>query len=226
MRGKFYFWLGIYAGLMLIGLIRWSPNQAYNVVTTDFTTGMEFTPFVVPLFISWINFSGFITLIAALFGGVDLVSDEVDKNTLSFLLTKPISRTRIYLTKLLLNVVGLTLIFGLSSGVVLFIDQLQPQRVNLLEALGDMLSVLTAAIIVIFLSGLISVFTRNTLQTIAVAVAILLGVSLSGAFVISKVASLLTPTVEVGVTIGILGAIGLLCGLFWSGLIAFNHKEF
>ena len=57
-------------------------------------------------------------------GGVDLISEEKDKGTISFLLTRPVSRARIYTTKIGLNVIGLASVYGLLTLIVLGLSYL------------------------------------------------------------------------------------------------------
>ncbi|MEI6043681.1 MAG: ABC transporter permease subunit [Chloroflexota bacterium] len=242
MREKAYLWLGIYAGLILLTLIVWSPNERFGPFTLYTVYGnlndLDFISFTIPLFVEWLSFSASVTWIAALFGGADMISDELDKGTLSFLLTKPLSRARIYTTKMLLNVAGLTLMFGLSSGVVFVIDRFQPHPVGLWQAFVWSLLIWVVGVTIILLSGLISVFTRNVLQTIALTVAIPAGFGLMGSIALSVLSSLFIFLAERNIFLPIdmnsnlllvwstPALVILACGFFWGGIVAFKRKEF
>lgn len=58
------------------------------------------------------------TLLAVLYG-MNTVAGEVSGNTMTFLLTRPLSRKAVYLSKVVSGIISLTLIVGVSTGVML-----------------------------------------------------------------------------------------------------------
>lgn len=144
---------------------------------------------VAPLFENWIMYSPFLILGAAVLGGADLISNETDKSTLSFLLTRPLSRVRIYASKIVFSSLALATTYGLSSLVMLAVDAIPRQRnliilvpnergaafvnagqvtsvpVDLLYAFGSILLITLGGIGVLCLTGLVSIFARNIMQT-------------------------------------------------------------
>ncbi len=233
-RFKFYLWAAIYGALVLSLLTFWSPWSRFG----NSWYKLGYPLFIQPVYLDWLNFSSVVIILTALLGGVDMISDELDKGTLSFLLTRPITRRRIYTTKILINLLGLGAIYGLSSAVMLTFDQLQPKSVNLLEGLGLTLVVYAIGAILICLAGLISVFTRNALQTISLTIAIpfslviLVALNLYtilpfiGTFTGTELKFQPNLSAEMSLTLLAIAMIGTIAGLFWSGLVAFSRKEF
>lgn len=150
------------------------------------------------LFGGWLKVMTIITPALTLFGAADIISEEVGKGTLSFLLTRPFSRTRIYITKILLNTGVFLACAILSSLVVLLVDQLprqvlisrwttspcgenaycsgwsggnlEPSRPSdIVPALAALGIILGAAVLLVFGTGLLSILTRSFIQTIITA---------------------------------------------------------
>jgi len=149
------------------------------------------------LFENWILIAqGFLPIFAVL-GGIDLISEEVGRGTISFLLAKPLSRSRLYLTKIGVNSLVLGGVIGLLSLIMLLIDQLprsvgvsrwnvtkegtavyagflrlrplEPsQPVEIFPALLSIALIILECFVITAMVGLVSIFTRNLLQTLAV----------------------------------------------------------
>lgn len=148
------------------------------------------------LFNLWINLGIALIALGAIMGGVDTISNEVDNNTLSFLLSRPLTRSRVYLTKLGINALWISVLFTVSCLYFLAIDQI-PRQVGVYEPvtesnscgyaiytgtklvgfkLADSTPLVTglfqtAAIVLIgcgllCLNTLISLFTRNVTQSL------------------------------------------------------------
>jgi hypothetical protein len=141
------------------------------------------------LFNEWLFNLGIVTPPLALLGGLDLFSEESGRGTLSFLLTQPISRTRIFTTKYLLTAGSLVCIVGLSSLLVLAGDRIpepvynsrftlnpcQPfdsclvpatsQPIEFSSALLGLSLIILCGVLVIMGAGLCSIFCRSILLT-------------------------------------------------------------
>lgn len=136
----------------------------YSQLVSDTSFFQENAPMA--LYYDWLLALLLITPFAAVLGGADVVSEEVDKGTLSFLLTRPVSRTRIYSSKILINCAALAVAIALPSIPVLIYDQLQRKTIPLGTGLVAMGVVIMSGVAVICLGGLLSVYTRNVMQTL------------------------------------------------------------
>jgi ABC-type transport system involved in multi-copper enzyme maturation permease subunit len=175
------------------------------------------------------------------------------------LLTKPVSRTRIYLSKLGINILALAVTFLPVNIVVLVIDQLNPTGIsdlarysaacrqenavesclaiirataessNLWQAIAVIGMILLFGIGIICLTGLISIFARNTMQAILFTPPALI------AFVVIVAISVVFSDRSNGVDNGLFNSISLttplllLClggSFFYIGLHFFRTKEF
>lgn len=187
LRFKLLAWLAIYGGWAILFLIE-------NVWFTPWRTRFFFQDqnghqIYQSLFDQWLSNIAMITPVLALLGGVDLFSEEKSKQTISFLLTHPISRVRIYSLKLLLTGGVLVSVISLTSLIVLIgdripksvynsqftLDACQPfeecfspglsQPVDLLPALTGLLLILLVAALVIFNAGVMSIYCHSILKT-------------------------------------------------------------
>lgn len=155
------------------------------------------------LFGGWLTILIMLTPAMALLGAIDLISEETGKGTISFLLTRPLTRSRIYATKILLSTASLVAIAGISSLIVLLVDQLPHQVLilrwttnpcgdnaycsgwngggletgrpaELIPALAAVGIILVIGGLIVCSVGLLSIFTRSMLQTTAAAAPLLL----------------------------------------------------
>ncbi len=149
------------------------------------------------LFDYWILIGGVITLMIGVLGGLDTFSDEVGKNTLSFLLTRPVSRRKIFLSKVGLYGLGMIIIYPLISFVIFLADHTPhyfnnygylngnycnqeflgvaaAEMINTTNAIIATALVLLAGLGGLALSTLVSIFTRSAMQTLTVTLVILL----------------------------------------------------
>lgn len=238
---KFVIWVIIYFGAA--GLFIWDHSKRLS--------------YSEPFFQSWLGISILVMTVVAALGGVDIVSEEKASGTLGFLLTKPISRTRIYFTKIGVNILALAAAFVPFNLFLLGLDQAIPTTVNvmqfvtepcgenawcsgwqeqgtvyhrsfdLFQGLGMLGMILLFGVGLICLSGLISVFARNTIQTIMLTIPALI------AFLVIVTNSLpLTPrtgyvwsfsSINPATPLILAGAIIV---FFYTGLLAFRRKEF
>lgn len=76
------------------------------------------------LFHIWLNFSMALAMGAGIMGSVDSVAAERNSNTLSFLMSRSVSRTKIYLSKLGVNALWVATAFGTTSFFMLMVDQI------------------------------------------------------------------------------------------------------
>jgi hypothetical protein len=177
-RTKFLLWVLIYAGAL--GL---------------FFEERRYSSYSEPMFQVWLGISYLLMAVVAALGGVDIIAEEKASSTLSFIMTRPISRARIYASKIGVNVAALAAACIPANLIVLVIDQLRPtpvavyqmvnetcgrnewcsawrqvgteyQSTNALQSLGAIGLILLFGIGIICLSGLISIFAANTIRAI------------------------------------------------------------
>lgn len=244
-RIKFFLWVAVYLGAGVIFIIE---EGGYNL-------GHNFS---VPLFEQWQGISALTMTLGAALGGIDLVADEKANGTLSFLLTKPISRTQIYLSKLGVNIIALAVAFLPVNLLMLAIDRFNPtgiseqgrsseaclqhlieecsrkiqattQASDLLQGIAVIGLILLFGTSIICLTGLVSIFARNTMQ------AILFTMPALAAFVGMVAASLVRAGPSGMVGIGYFYSVSIVTPLivlwvggsfFYVGLYFFKTKEF
>ncbi len=261
LRIKATFWVIVYLGSMILYLVS---HTFYGPmpVSLYLDNGVEMYN---TLFGGWLKVLVLITPALALLGAPEAISEEVGKGTLSFLLTRPFTRTRIYTTKILLSA-AIFLIGGtISSLIVLLVDQL-PRQVLILrwttspcgdnsycsgwisssnlepsrpaEILPSLIAtavVLIGGTLIVFATGLLSIYTRNVIQTIlaALPVVLLVGLVLNGNGPFARVnqfapmeAELLrwSDTIPRLFWLMGLGIVSMI--IFGGGLLAFNRREF
>lgn len=155
-----------------------------------------------------------LTLILPILGGADLIAGETEKGTISFLLSRPISRTQIYTGKLLLNWAGWATIY-LTISLILSV-MLGATLTNWLTV-GAILAMGTA---IMFLSATVSIFTHSAVQAIMITV----GIILATTFTVGIATSLISlPDMRLAV----LGGLGVVsAGLLTAGQMLFTRKEF
>lgn len=222
-RPRMLTWLMVY-GMLALALV----ISRQTLIETG-VPGREYTYNINPIYRTWLTISLLLTLVAALFGGAENISDEVDRGTLSFLLTRPVSRKQIYTTKILMNIAGLVATFIPCSLIVFVVDRFQPFPIPLWEGLGFTLLWLASGITLICLGGLVSIFTHNALQTVAFTIAIPViaaTVITFGLYYLNIVGIYLQLSPEWITGLSLAGMTGLSAGLFWAGLKAFSRKQF
>ncbi|MBN9391761.1 MAG: ABC transporter permease [Chloroflexi bacterium] len=235
-RQKLLFVLGLYAGAAVLVVTVFSPNYLNQQVD--------------PVFHTWILITLFLTGAMGIFGGVDTVAEEADKGTISFLLTRPVSRNNIFLTKLALNAAVIAAIFGLSSVIVFFLDKIPRVHLNytrvtipdgwyleatgtvavpttgVWEALVSTTAVILLGLVFLCLSALVSVFVRNTITAILLTF-IFTGVFLAAIAVFNDhfIKSRIDYLVFMNPNILPLLILPVIVFLL-AGLASFKHKEF
>ncbi len=231
LRWKMLLLAGVY---FLIGL------EAYKTVRTAND----------PLFMlqRWFNVSLFVTTLAAALYGIGTIADEKSSGTIGFLLTKSISRTRIYTTKLLLNLGGLAVVFLLSSLIIYVIYlisksiplveyqdvggipialppvQIEVHTVGFEEMLVKTVSTLFLGLCFVCISGLISIFARSLLESLSLNLGVVVIYVISLNWLHSFPFYLETENPN---DLFIIGGLVLLTLVFFvAGLLTFKHKEF
>jgi ABC-2 type transport system permease protein len=221
-RQKFAMWLGLYglmAFLEVAVFSRPSPGTIY-VNSANF----------VPMYNTWLMLSTLLTVFTSMIGGLDVLAEEVDRGTISFLLTRPVSRTRIYTSKILMNIGALGVALGLSSTAMWIIDRLSLNPIKFWEAAGGSLLVFLMGAGIICLSGLVAIFARNVLQTLAFTLAVVVLTIAACAYVNYFISQL---HLERKLDLVFNPALGLAVflvvvppALFATGLFFFKRKEF
>jgi len=201
----------------------------------------------VPMLRHWFNYSFLVTMGAAILCGVEIFADEKSSGTLGFLLTRPITRRRIFMTKILLNLCALAVVFLVSSAVLFiinsiprsitleqyqFIDgvittdppvQIFADTVGFEEALARTLSTLMEGLCFVCISGIISLFARSLLESLTFNI-------LAGIIFGLVVNSMHVPFYFVANSQNelfiFLGLAVLAVGVFAAGLFIFQRKEF
>lgn len=74
-------------------------------------------------FSTWLSVAQALTIGAAVLGGADTFANETDKGTMGFLLSHPISRTKVFLTKFALNFSILVVTLVAGSVAMFFVDR-------------------------------------------------------------------------------------------------------
>ena len=247
-RIKLVIWAVIYMGAA--GLYMWDHSKRLN--------------YSEPFFQSWLGISILVMTVVAALGGVDIVSEEKASGTLGFLLTKPISRTQIYFAKIGVNILALAAAFVPFNLLLLGLDQTIPTPVkvmqfvtepcgentwcsgwhdqgtvnssfDLFQGLGMLCMILLFGAGIICLSGLISIFARNTIQAIMLTIPALIaflvivtssitipaGSGLPGSPIVGSTWSFTTLNLSTPLILG-----GAIIVFFYMGLLAFRRKEF
>jgi ABC-type transport system involved in multi-copper enzyme maturation permease subunit len=247
-RLKLVIWAIIYLGATALFLQGHSQRPTYDE----------------PFFQSWLGISALVMTAVAALGGVDIVSEEKASGTLGFLLTKPISRTQIYFAKIWVNILALAVAFVPFNLFLLGLDQAIPTPVrvaefvtescgentwcsgwqergtvyrsfDLFQGLGMLGMIFLYGAGIICLSGLISIFARNTIQAIMLTIPALiaflvivtssitvsLGSGLPGSPIVGSTWSFTTLNLSTPLILG-----GAIIVFFYTGLLAFRRKEF
>ncbi len=231
---KFWVWLAIYAIFAFLLTFVWSHYAFLNgwrnpleLARYAILMGSKSTPVFTPTFYEWLQMSAIITVVAAVVGGIDLVAEEKDKGTLSFVLTRPVSRFHIYNSKILLNISALLIAYTIVTIPVFLVDCTSPHPIDL-EFLLFTLLIMLVGMAVVCLSGLISIFANNVIQSITLS-----SVILSFTFTICTFVQInfwhiewwrFGQEVVLAVVSGIVGTLALI--FYQAGLYCFERKEF
>ncbi|MBN9391763.1 MAG: ABC transporter permease subunit [Chloroflexi bacterium] len=203
------------------------------------------------IFHTWVQWILFITIGAAILGGADTIAEENGKSTLSFLLTRPISRTRVYAVKFLVSAACLTAILVTTSLVMFLVEQL-PQRFKTTQVMlnGDVVEssfdlekmpageaftcivvILGIGLAVLALTTLISIFSRSTTNTIVTTLLVGFGLIAIYAFtdLLFSISYRINRIFDIYHGLGLgdfFVLLALAVGLYWYGLKIFKAKEF
>lgn len=203
------------------------------------------------IFHRWIIGLIFLTMGTAILGGADTIAEETSKNTLSFLLTRPCSRRYIYSIKFLVNAVSLVSVVVLTSLVMFLVEQL-PQgykyaaytskgepmgatyvpldKMGASQALVDITFILGLGLVVLAITCLVSIFTRNTPEAIVftvLAIIVPLGmvIFLNGLLNSQALNLVYVSLINAGLGGGAI-LFGIAMGIYLAGLKVFKAKEF
>jgi ABC-type transport system involved in multi-copper enzyme maturation permease subunit len=202
-------------------------------------------------FYSWLLMALAITLAAAVLGGADSFAEETDKGTMGFLLTHPVGRAKIYLTKLALNC-GTFIVALLTSSLVMFlVDQVPRNHVvytytynncgisdsqisgsapnpitSLPDAFTGVASNLLIGITLLCLTMLISIYARTTVNAIMFTLFAILVLALSIILLNGNFSRSSIDFTTVGSFQLVPYFLPLLVILFVAGLVSFKHREF
>lgn len=240
-RFKFYLMLGLYGLASLLTLVLWLSGRSFSGKAS--------------LFYSWLTLNLIITLAAGVLAGAGLISEETGNETISFLLTRPLSRFRIYAGKILVNVLALVAAFGLVNGLMLGLSSLDPRHHDAAWTVptfqagepGMVIQTLLMGITVVCLGGLLSIFIHNLMVGVIVNVIMtLIGFQFYIIFIFKIVLKevIVIDRVDPDGTVRfsvpqvmqvsqsswnlsmVLFLTGLIVVLFWLGKTAFARKEF
>lgn len=207
------------------------------------------------IFHNWVQWTLFVTIGAAILGGSDSIAEENGKNTLSFLLTRPVSRTTIFALKFLVSAACLSLIIAATSLVMFVVEQLPqnyksgymvwendvPRMIETTitvekmsggEAFTCMAVVLGIGLVGLAFTTLVSIFSRSALNTIVATILIALGLVTLYAIIDAYFFNM-SPRLKGyfdiyrGLGFGDFFVLaGLAAGVYFIGLKIFKAKEF
>lgn len=236
-RVKVLLWLGLYSffafiycffatSLSLNGWLRHF-NPATLAVTNftynDYLSSLSFTD---PLYQGWLAMFFFLTIINAVLGGIDAVSEEKDKQTIGFLLSRPVKRSRIYTAKLIVNNAGLWVASSLASLPVWLVDVTGPKPFGLKLVFLGTIVILLLGTTVICLTALISIFANNAIQTLMISLAALLVLYLIWYNLAHNSNIPINTYSAIGLVFYSLTFSGLALALYCAGVSCFAKKEF
>jgi ABC-2 type transport system permease protein len=189
--------VGLFLGLMLLGFYTYAQSKTgggaefrYTYENRSYFNGLTFA-----LYAFYFGFLLILPIFAATEGGAQ-IAGETSAGTLDLLLTRPLSRAKLFLTKLMIGVglstvsVGVLLLLALTIGLLLIgwgnldlypgVLQMTERRQHLdqSEALWRFLLAWPAASIALFvplsLAFLVSVWVKNPVNAVGTAIAIYL----------------------------------------------------
>lgn len=177
-RLKFVLWL---VAFIVIGTVHalaggnlslnnWLRNYNNGNFDHSFLTPADYfnsLKYATPLYQSWLDKFLLAIAVCAIIAGSDTISEEKDKQTINFLLSRPVTRSQIYNTKLLLNIIALWTAGIVGCAIVWLVDITGPKPLDFkLVVLSTGVVLITGAGIV-FLTALISIYAQNFIQTLA-----------------------------------------------------------
>jgi ABC-type transport system involved in multi-copper enzyme maturation permease subunit len=115
-RIKFFLILTIFGAVAILSCAAFAFNSSYNGFGNAST-----------IFMRWVGISFLLAVGAGILGGVDIIAAEREQNTITFLLARPVSRFKIYASKLGINAVAFLVIFVPVNLLVLLVDNMTRQ---------------------------------------------------------------------------------------------------
>lgn len=228
---KFWLWLivyGFFAAMYALFDQRFGLLGTYNqMAPNSMGKVMMFGDirYVTPLYQNWLNLFFYLTAINAVLGGVDAIAEEKSRQTLGFLLSRPVPRNRIYTAKIFTNAVGLWAAGILASAVVWLVDITGPKPFDIRFVIFTTLAFLLLGTMIICLTALISIYTHSAIQTLMISI-----IALAGLYLTplnnnrwNNPAEQLTLR---GLTVSLAVSACVALALYYAGLICFKRKEF
>ncbi len=182
------------------------------------------------LFDSWYQIGAFVTLFMAVLASADAFSEEFGKNTLSFIMSRPLSRNYLYSRKIINAILLVTLPIAIIGISLILLDLIFFSKGSLfiIDLMG-LLFLLSLAITIVCLGMLVSLFTSNSL------VSLILTLGIAGiALIIGTQSGWQLTSIIVFLTLN--GAShnleifpilwGLNLALYFGGLIVFSRRQF
>jgi ABC-type transport system involved in multi-copper enzyme maturation permease subunit len=120
-----------------------------------------------------------LAILAAIMGA-GLIAGEVGKGTIFFLLSKPVSRTRVLLTKYSVNALALLGISVLSSAAILVAAAVRGQPVHWAGVAVSSLLLWVGMLFILGLATLCSLFFKDVLRPLVIALLVVIVLSLPG----------------------------------------------
>jgi ABC-type Na+ efflux pump permease subunit len=241
-RGKLLAMAFIYLAAGLNSFNNWSSN------VSSYHAGFDFPPYP-PFFLnSWLDIAQLVTLGMAVLAGADTIAGERGQGTIGFLLTKPVSRTRVYLTKLAVNA-GILAVTLLGNSLIMFgLDQLhntRPVYANISETQAGIVAVIPTPVttagdaiittlalfglglVWLCLSALISIAVRTIIVTIIASLVTIVGILFVLSYLNSNYVYIRLSLPELIQYPWFTPAIIFVAIVFlMAGLLAFRRKEF
>jgi len=127
------------------------------------------------------NGTDILAILAAILGG-GLIAGEVSKGTIFFILSRPISRERLLLTKYGVGVAVLLIVTVLASAALLIVSAIEGHPQGLSQVLIATLLLWLGALFVLGIATLFSVIFADILRPVVLALVVTVVVSIPGFF--------------------------------------------
>ncbi len=179
-RFRFFLAIAVFIGMGAWTLIYWKPTPKCQstpdgtyVCTSSYLDTLSFNS-------TWLLYGLFLTVGFGILLSADLISEEQNNGTLTFVLCRPISRATVYAAKIAARVVALLVMqsFVFISLLILGPIFKNSSPDNLPNELTLTLALMALGVWLVCLSGVISIFTTNAIQTILITVLVVLSLIL------------------------------------------------
>ncbi len=215
-------WKAVRFKLMILSVV-------YGFVSLLLLQNTNSTYYSMGLSNTWLGYGLVITIIGGVLGGVDLIAEEKATGTLSFLLTKPVSRPQIYAAKIGVMLVALFAPFVGVGFLWLSFDMLHGNRPQLDEVLIGFAGVMAIGTFMTCMSCLISIFAATTVRAMLFGLGAMSGLVMTflGAMAIANgLRWYMGASIKPLTLAAVLIVLGLALGLYRVGRNIFSTKEF